>query len=46
MRADVNWLLSAMAQSGAALVAIVGGLLGSRYVALDAEARSSKPGGS
>lgn len=40
--ADVNWLLSAVAQSGAALVAIVGGLLVSRYVALHAEQQSAK----
>lgn len=35
--ADVNWMLSSEVQSGAALVAIVGGLLGSRYVSLHAE---------
>lgn len=35
--ADVNWLLSALAQATAALIAIVGGLLVSRYVTLHAE---------
>jgi hypothetical protein len=35
--ADVNWLLSSLAQSTAALIAIVGGLLVSRYVSLHAE---------
>ena len=40
--ADVNWMLSSMVQSGAALVAIVGGLLGSRYVALDAEQQAAR----
>lgn len=40
--ADVNWMLGATVQSGAALVAIVGGLLGSRYVALDAEQQSAR----
>ncbi|WP_263729513.1 hypothetical protein [Cellulomonas sp. SG140] len=35
--ADANWMLSSAVQSGAALIAIVGGLLGSRYVALNAE---------
>jgi hypothetical protein len=35
--ADVNWLLSAIAQASAALVAIVGALLVSRYVSLHAE---------
>lgn len=40
--ADVNWMLSSSVQSGSALVAIVGGLLGSRYVALDAEQRAAE----
>lgn len=40
--ADVNWMLSSSVQSGSALVAIVGGLLGSRYVALDAEQRATE----
>jgi hypothetical protein len=40
--ADVNWLLSALAQSSAALVAIVGGLLVSRYVALHAEQQAAR----
>jgi hypothetical protein len=40
--ADVNWLLSALAQSSAALIAIVGGLLVSRYVALHAEQEAAK----
>jgi hypothetical protein len=35
--ADVNWLLSSVTQSSAALIAIVGGLLVSRYVSLHAE---------
>jgi hypothetical protein len=39
--ADVNWLLSALAQSAAALVAIVGGLLVSRYVSLHAEQQAA-----
>jgi len=39
--ADVNWLLSALAQATAALIAIVGGLLVSRYVALHAEQQSA-----
>lgn len=39
--ADVNWMLSAEMQSGAALVAIVAGLLGSRYVALHAEQQAA-----
>lgn len=34
---DVNWLLGTVTQSSAALIAIVGGLLVSRYVALHAE---------
>lgn len=40
--ADVNWLLSAIAQASAALVAIVGGLLVSRYVTLHAEQQAAK----
>ncbi|MCX6395971.1 MAG: hypothetical protein NTV23_05755 [Propionibacteriales bacterium] len=40
--ADVNWMLSSSVQSGSALVAIIGGLLGSRYVALDAEQRAAE----
>lgn len=40
--ADVSWMLAGAVQSGAALVAIVGGLLGSRYVALDAEQESAR----
>ncbi|MCD4533563.1 hypothetical protein LRP67_05665 [Nocardioides sp. cx-169] len=39
--ADVNWLLSALAQASAALVAIVGGLLVSRYVSLHAEQQAA-----
>lgn len=39
--ADVNWLLSALAQATAALIAIVGGLLVSRYVALHAEQQAA-----
>ncbi|HEY3409003.1 MAG TPA: hypothetical protein VGK53_12590 [Propionicimonas sp.] len=39
--ADVNWLLSALAQATAALIAIVGGLLVSRYVTLHAEQQSA-----
>lgn len=39
--ADVNWLLSSLAQSSAALVAIVGGLLVSRYVTLHAEQQAA-----
>jgi hypothetical protein len=34
---DVNWLLSSIAQGSAAMIAIVGGLLVSRYVGLHAE---------
>lgn len=37
MRADANWLLSTTVQSAAAFVAIVGGLLVSRLVALTSE---------
>lgn len=40
--ADVNWLLSALAQASAALVAIVGGLLVSRYVVLHAEQQAAR----
>ena len=40
--ADVNWLLSAIAQSAAALIAIVGGLLVSRYVSLHAEQQGAR----
>lgn len=40
--ADVNWLLSALAQASAALIAIVGGLLVSRYVALHAEQQAAR----
>lgn len=39
--ADVNWLLSALAQASAAMIAIVGGLLVSRYVALHAEQQAA-----
>lgn len=39
--ADVNWMLGASVQSGAALVAIVGGILGSRFVSLDAERQAA-----
>lgn len=37
MEADPNWLLSAVAQSTAALVAIVGGLIVSRLIGLSSE---------
>lgn len=40
--ADVNWLLSAITQSAAALIAIVGGLLVSRYVSLHAEQQAAR----
>lgn len=40
--ADVNWLLSAITQSAAALIAIVGGLLVSRYVSLHAEQQGAR----
>lgn len=40
--ADVNWLLAACVQSGAALVAIVGGILGARFVSLDAERQAAQ----
>lgn len=40
--ADVNWLLSALAQATAALIAIVGGLLVSRYVSLHAEQQAAR----
>ena len=39
---DVNSVLSSSEQSGAALVAIVGGLLGSRFVALDADQKAAR----
>lgn len=39
--ADVNWLLSALAQASAAMIAIVGGLLVSRYVTLHAEQQAA-----
>lgn len=42
MPADVNWLLSALAQATAALIAIVGGLLVSRYVSLHAEQQGAR----
>ena len=35
--ADANWLLSSAVQSGSALVAIVGGFIGARYVGLHSE---------
>ncbi|WP_307294998.1 hypothetical protein [Microbacterium natoriense] len=37
MTADVNWLLTSVAQGSAAMIAIVGGLLVSRYVGLHTE---------
>ncbi|TGN64211.1 hypothetical protein EXE59_09795 [Nocardioides eburneiflavus] len=40
--ADVNWLLSALTQASAAMIAIVGGLLVTRYVALHAEQASAQ----
>lgn len=39
---DPSVLLATVVQSGAALVGIVGGLVGSRYVALDAEQQAAK----
>lgn len=39
---DVNWLLAALLQSGAALVAIVGGLIGARFVGLHAEQQAAR----
>ncbi|MFL6107611.1 MAG: hypothetical protein ACJ72L_11670 [Marmoricola sp.] len=39
---DPSVLLATAVQSGAALVGIVGGLLGSRYVALDAEQQAAR----
>lgn len=39
---NINYLLSAMVQSGAALVAIVGGLLGARYVSLHVEKAAAR----
>lgn len=38
---DVNWLLAALVQSGAAIVAIVGGIAASRFVSLHAEQQSA-----
>lgn len=38
---DANYLLGAMVQSGAALVAIIGGVLGARYVSLHSEKSST-----
>lgn len=40
--ADINWLLSSLTQASAALIAIVGGLLVSRYVALHAEQQATQ----
>jgi hypothetical protein len=40
--AAVNWLLSALAQASTALIAILGGLLVSRYVALHAEQQAAR----
>lgn len=40
--ADINWLLSSTAQSSAALVAIIGGLQGARYVSLHAEQQAAR----
>ncbi|WP_120494704.1 hypothetical protein [Microbacterium phyllosphaerae] len=42
MTADVNWLLSSIAQGSAAMIAIVGGLLVSRYVGLHAEQEAAR----
>ena len=42
LQADVNWLLSAITQASAALIAIVGGLLVSRYVTLHAEQQGAR----
>lgn len=39
---DVNWLLSSIAQGSAAMIAIVGGLLVSRYVGLHAEQEAAR----
>ena len=39
---DVNWLLSALAQASAAMIAIIGGLLVSRYVALHSEQQAAR----
>ena len=39
---DLNWLYSSMAQSGAAITAILGGFITSRVLALNAEKRSLK----
>ncbi|CAN7148592.1 MULTISPECIES: hypothetical protein [Microbacterium] len=41
MPADINWLLSSIAQASAAMIAIVGGLLVSRYVGLHAEQQAT-----
>lgn len=38
---DVNWLLSSVAQASAAMIAIVGGLLVTRYVGLHAEQQAA-----
>ncbi|GAB3630651.1 hypothetical protein GCM10027421_00040 [Microbacterium shaanxiense] len=42
MAADVNWLLSSIAQGSAAMIAVVGGLLVSRYVGLHAEQEAAR----
>ena len=39
MFTDPNWLLATMAQSAAAMVAVIGGLLVSRVITLSAERR-------
>lgn len=39
---ELSWLLSTLAQSSAALVAIIGGLLASRYVSLHAEQQAAE----
>ncbi|MFJ4254103.1 hypothetical protein [Microbacterium sp. NPDC090003] len=38
---DINWLLSSVAQASAAMIAIVGGLLVTRYVGLHAEQQAA-----
>lgn len=38
---DINWLLSSVAQASAAMIAIVGGLLVTRYVGLHAEQQAT-----
>ncbi|WP_449407126.1 hypothetical protein [Microbacterium maritypicum] len=38
---DINWLLSSVAQGSAAMIAIVGGLLVTRYVGLHAEQQAA-----